>query len=159
MSSFQINIGDHRSPVAGYIPFPSQYRTNLRWARRKAKSIAKNMASADIYFKGLSGRRSLTQLLVDNSIWINYHATIIHYGETEFALSAGNEIALSNKCCRMGRWTLLATLIHELAHTNGADGTTHDAELALIHCGLGKNSEFTTGVDDPRTPYEPGITG
>lgn len=159
MASFQINIGDHNSPVTGYIPFPQQFRDRMRWARRRAKRIAREMPSANVYFRGLSGGRSLTQLLADNTIWVNYHATITHYGETEFAISSGNEIAMSNIACRIGRWTLLSTLIHELAHTNGADGSTHAAERALLHCGLGKKSEFTSGVDDPRTPYEPGITG
>ena len=159
MASFQINIGDHNSPVNGYIPFPQQHRDNMRWARRRAKRITRDMPSANVYFRSLSDGRSLTQLLTDRTIWVNYHATISHYGETEFAISAGNEIAIGSYACRMGRWTLLATLIHELAHTNGADGSTHAAELALIHCGLGKKSELKSGVDDPHSPYEPGITG
>jgi len=160
MASFQINIGDHASPVAGYIPFPQQYRDSMRWARRRARKIAQDMPSANVYFRSLSGSRSLTQLLADNTIWVNYHPTIRHYGETEFAISAGKEIAISNSACRMGRWTLLATLIHELAHTNGAaGGASHDAELALIHTGLGKRSEHTSNVDDPNTPYVPGLQG
>jgi hypothetical protein len=29
----------------------------------------------------------------------------------------------------------------------------------LLHCGLGKSIEKTTGVDDPWTPYDPTISG
>ena len=80
------------------------------------------------------------------------------YGETEYV--GGREIAISDVACRWGRWTMLATLIHELAHVNGAaGGSSRDAESALIHCGLGKRSEQTTGVDDPHTPYDPDISG
>ena len=158
MPSMQINIGDHTSPHAGYIAFPARHRDNMRWARTKARWITRNIPSADVYFKSLSGGRSLRQLLADNSIWVNYHATINHYGEIEYV--GGKEIAISDVACRIGRWTMLATLIHELAHANGAaGGASHDAELALIHCGLGKRSEHTSGVDDPHTPYNPNIHG
>ena len=161
MSSFQLNIGDHISPVAGYITFPRRYLDDMRWARRRAKVIARTMPSANVYFKTLPEGRTLTNLLSDRTIWVNYHPTIGHYGETEFAISGGNEIAISNSACRMGRWTLLGTLIHELAHTNGALGEpSHDAERALLHCGLGSRSEARPGArDNPRTPYNPGITG
>lgn len=155
--SIQINIGDHASPTAGYITVPAQHRWMFRWARTKAKSIASGMASADRYFATLPGGRTLTSLLGDNTIWVNYHATFTYYGETNFV--GGKEIAIGNKSIRIGKWTVLATLIHELAHVNGADGVDHAAERALLECGLGSAAERRTGVDDPRTPYEPGITG
>jgi len=33
------------------------------------------------------------------------------------------------------------------------------AERAVLECGLGNRSELRTGVDDPRTPYNPTIGG
>lgn len=61
---------------------------------------------------------------------------------------------------RKGRWMVLATLIHELAHCNGAaGGNATVAEDALPHCGLGSMNELRTRVDDPQTPYDPGIEG
>ena len=55
---------------------------------------------------------------------------------------------------------MLGTLIHELAHANGAPGeASKAAEEALLHCGLGKLSELTSGRDDLGTPYVPGIEG
>jgi len=115
------------------------------------------MASADTYFRSLPDGRSLTALLADRSIWINYHATMNAYGEAEIS---GKELCISVTACRIGRWTVLATLIHELAHINGAPGgASKAAEEALLHTGLGKQSEKTTGVDDPRTPYNPNISG
>ena len=151
----QINIGDHVSPQPGYVPIPVSHRHATRWARTKAKAIARSMPSADVYFRTLPSGRSLTDLLNDNTIWVNYAGGIPDYGQ-----AIGNEIAIGPRSYRIGQWTVLATLIHELAHVNGAPGSpSQQAEEALLHCGLGKRSEKSTGVDDPRTPYDPGISG
>ena len=158
MASMQINIGDHVSSEAGYEPIPIAYQGSMRWARSKAKEIARTFNSADAYFRTLPDGRSLTDLLSDNSIWVNYHATMTAYGETNRV--SGKEIAISKRAFRIGRWTVLATLIHELAHAGGAPGGSDKrAERAVLECRLGKQSELTTGVDDPHTPYEPGISG
>jgi len=37
----------------------------------------------------------------------------------------------------MGQWTLAATLIHELAHVNGASGHDAAAERTLLPCLMG----------------------
>lgn len=154
----QINIGDHVSPVTGYIPFPLSKRDTMRWARLRARRVARGMPSANTYFKTLPGGRSLQQLLDDRTIWINYHATMTDYGETDRV--GGKEIAISKTAFDVGRWTVLATLIHELAHSNGAGlPPSRAAEEALLHCGLGRRSEKTSGVDDPRTPYDPSVEG
>jgi len=156
--TMQINIGDHASPEVGYQAFPVRHRGTVRWARTRAIWISRNKASADVYFRGLPGGRSLTALLADNSIWVNFHATIAHFGETNAV--GGSEIAIGPRAFRIGRWTVLATLIHELAHANGAPGgASRLAEEALPHCGLGRQSERTSGVDDQRTPYDPHIGG
>lgn len=156
--SIQINIGDHISTQAGYIAFPAARRDTIRWARVKARWIATNIATANPYFRGLPGGRSLSDLLADRSIWINYHPTMPHFGETNFV--GGSEIAISQSSYRIGRWTVLATLIHELAHVDGAPGgASQAAELAVLECGLGRRSERRTGTDDAYTPYDPRITG
>ncbi len=155
--SIQINVGDHVSPTPGYITVPASYRWMFRWSRTRARMIARNIASANTYFASLPGGRTLTALLGDNSIWINYNATFNYFGETNAV--GGKEIAVGNKAIRIGKWTVLATIIHELAHVNGADGSTHAAEKAVLECGLGSAAERRTGTDDPRTPYEPSITG
>ena len=153
--SLQINVGDHVSPQPGYVTIPVGHREVTRWARTKAKSIARTRPSADTYFRTLPNGRSLTDLLGDASIWVNYNSGIAHYGE-----AIGNEIAIGPMSYRIGRWTVLATLIHELAHVDGAPGApSRQAEEALLHCGLGKGTEKSTGVDDPKTPYNPGISG
>jgi len=96
----QINVGDHISTEAGYIAFPRHHLPTIRWARTKAQWITKNIPAADVYFRGLPGGRSLTDLLADRNIWVNYHATMVAYGETNFV--GGSEIALSTTSCRIG---------------------------------------------------------
>jgi len=155
----QINIGDHTSSEPGYIPIPSNLLGQVQWARTKARWIAKNLPRANVYYKTLPEGRSLTELLADSSIWINFHATSNDMGLTNFA--GGREIAICRPSFRIGRWTVLATLVHELAHVNGVRGATNPkgAERAVLECGLGKDSELTSGVDDPFTPYDPTING
>jgi hypothetical protein len=143
--SMQINVGDHISPEAGFIAIPSKYRPTMRWARTHAKWVTKNKPAADVFYRTLSGGRSLTQLLADRSIWINYHATRSDYGYQSTAHP--KEVAISNLAFRVGRWTVMATLVHELAHVNGAPGgASKQAEHAVLACGLGKGSELSSGV-------------
>jgi len=159
LMTIQINIGDHTSSAAGNIQVPTHLRNMTRWSRTKAIWISRTMPRADIYFETLPLRRSLTNLLADNTIWINYNPSLTIEGTTNFA--GGNEIAIGPPSFRVGRWMVLATLIHELAHVNGVRGrvSPQAAEDALLHCGLGKRSERTTGIDDPQTPFDPGISG
>lgn len=157
--TIQINIGDHVSSERDFIQFPKKHLSTMRWVRWKAIWITKNIHSADAYFRTLPNRKRLTTLLADNTIWINYHPTSSALGLTNYA--GGKEIAISNKAFKIGRWTVLATLIHELAHVNGVRGsvTPLAAERAVLECGLGKRSELTSGIDDPQTPYNPTIRG
>lgn len=162
----QMNVGDHTGDENGdgFIAIPSSKRDQVRWARNKMFSIVKNIASADVYFKSLPKGRSLTSLINDASIWINYDPTISYYGYTY----SNNDLWIGPLPFKIGRWTVLATIIHELAHIDGAGGGDlvcsaysagcHAAELAVLHCGLGYASE-TPGKNDPFTPYDPDIFG
>jgi hypothetical protein len=155
----QINIGDHVSTEAGFVQYPNRRLATIQWARRHSFWIAANVRTANPYYRGLPGGRSLKELLDDNSIWINYHATAPELGITNFA--GGKEIAIAETSFRRGRWMVLASLVHELAHVNGVRGrlTPQAAELAVLACGMGRRSEFTSSVDDPSTPYDPTISG
>lgn len=118
----QINVGDHVSPDPNYVRVPPDYVPMLRWARDRARLVAKKMPSADRYFVRLPGRRTLTNIPADRSIWINYHASLPDYGVTSGRFPG--EIALGRFAFIEGRWMLLGTLLHELAHVNGASGQT-----------------------------------
>lgn len=154
--SIQLNIGDHISPVPNYVRFRSQHLEPMRWARSRARTIARGSPQADRYFVTLPNGRSLTSLLADKSIWVNFNPVITYFGE---AIIGGTELSIGRSAFAMGRWTVLATFIHELAHINGAPGgESKQAEEALLATGLGRQSE-KGGKDDPRTPYDPNIGG
>ena len=150
-----------------FSPIPTFRRDQVRWARTKAFWISRNIPAANSYFSSLSAGRSLTNLLNDGTIWINFNPTLTVDGATFH----NNDLWIGPGPFRIGRWTVLATIIHELAHIGGAGGAAtglvcsafstacHAAERAVLECGLGKRSEQRTGVDDPRTPYNPNITG
>jgi hypothetical protein len=159
--TIQINIGDHSSPHADFIAFSGSRLDTMRWVRQKAIWIPKNIPSADVYFRGLAaGARSLTDILADRNMWVNFHPTLVDDGVTPGASGFATECAIGPGPFRIGRWTVLATLIHELAHCNAAAGPPSTAaEDALPHCGLGTRTELRTGVDDPHTPYRPGLQG
>jgi len=153
----QINIGDHKSPYAPLlVEVPLRHQFATKWARRRAKEIAANVKSADKYFRSL-GKRSLTDLLADRRIWINY---AVDYAGRGIRPDLSNEIGIGELSYVRGKEMVLATLIHELAHIAGAlGGDSRAAEEALIHCGLGNKSELETGINDPSTPYDPDASG
>jgi len=157
----QLNIGDHTSSNIsdGWTAVPAQYLDMMNWARRKAIWIAANKPAANTYFKSLKHGRSLSEIVADRSVWINYKIDSVYYGWAE---TPGRELAMCTRSFKEGRWQLLASLCHELAHTNGADEddpSGRQAEEAVLHCGMGYQSEKRSGVDDPFTPYSPTISG
>jgi hypothetical protein len=154
----QVNIGDHVCPHAGWVSIPLNHYGMVNWARNRAKLVARRMPSANRYFSRLPQGRTLTSLLEDRTIWINYNPATGSYGQT--SLLHPTEIAFGHTSFRRGRWTVLATLIHELAHVGGAPGGEDPrAEQTLLHCGLGRWSELHGDLDDPRTPFNPWIHG
>lgn len=157
----KINTGDHSGSIHGtaFLAIPGRHRHRVEWALRELVKIPKSHPRADTYFTSLPGGRSLTQLLDDtsNDIWINYSADTSAMG---FALTThATDIWLGRGSLRYGKRAVLATIIHELAHINGASGRDHAAERAVYECGLGGDWEFRTGIDNPFTPYHPGTSG
>src|SRR5689334_17412721 len=108
----QMNVGDHVSPHPGWVAVPATHRPVLNWARKRASAIAVGMPSADRYFSSLPKGRSLRALLNDRAIWINFDPAAVEFGANSIAHP--NEVAIGPSAFRIGRWTVLATLIHEL---------------------------------------------
>ncbi len=90
-------------------------------------------------FEALSGGRSFDDIWNDNSIWISYDPQTT---AGTFGATLGNDITLTAYTMAIGRWTVAATLVHELAHVDGAPGNTAEAESTLISCLL-------AGLRDP----------
>ena len=156
--SIQINIGDHESEYPSMlVPVPLQHRWATSWARSEAKRIAASVKTADKYFMSLGKKRSLTNLLADRRIWINYAVDLPIRGIRQ---DGSNDIGIGELAYLRGKNMVLATLIHELAHIAGAlGGASRAAEEALIHCRLGHQSEADSNIDDPRTLFDPNAEG
>jgi hypothetical protein len=156
--SIQLNIGDHISRFNQFITIPPEYRADARWARTRAKVIASTRPGANVYFRSLSAGRSLSSLLSDRSIWVNYYVGATVSGAV-FTLDGVTDIGITSLTFHQGRQHVLGTLLHELAHVAGASNDSTQAEEALVHCGLGTMAELRSGIDDPKTPYIPGHRG
>jgi hypothetical protein len=86
-------------------------------------------------FSRLPGGRSFDDVFNDPTIFISFDPSGPDSGATDSV--GGREITLGAREFRVGRWSVAATLVHELAHTNGAPVTTAEAESVLNCCGLG----------------------
>lgn len=85
-------------------------------------------------------RNQVEQVWTDPTVWLSYDPGS---AAGRFGATLGKEVTLSHYACRIGSWTLVATLIHELAHVNGANGVTHDAEATLQKCLMGQHHDPT----------------
>jgi hypothetical protein len=142
-------INTPASGHAGPAPLPGghQYLTytdagflnTLRRAIHIIETRINGHRPCDRAFQALPGGRSFAQVWTDNAVWINFDP-IRRQGD--FGARRGNDITITAFSLAMGRWTTAATLVHELAHVNGAPGDTHAAEGTLRHCLLG-------GLEDP----------
>jgi hypothetical protein len=85
-------------------------------------------------FKALPGGRSFEDVWTYPDIWVSYYPSVKEgdYGAT----LSKKHITLSKYSILMGRWTTAATLVHELAHCNGAGTSDTQAEDTLKKCML-----------------------
>ena len=104
----------------------------------------------DAIFSALPGGKDFKAWFDDPNVWINYDSSNAQ-GDWGWTMPGAypKDIVVSRFSLRMGRWSTAATIIHELAHLNGADGHSHAAENTLQHCGL----------KSPQGPYNPSIRG
>lgn len=104
------------------------------------KNNVKGMKPCNDCFQRLPNGRTFDDILDDSSIFISFdpNNTGRLYGAT-----LGNDVAITDFAIRMGRWTTAATLVHELAHVNGAPGNDHQAEGTLLCCGFSNIHDAT----------------
>jgi hypothetical protein len=85
-------------------------------------------------FQKLPGGRTFDEVWADTSVWINFDPR--EPGWYGNAMIGGKELSLTMEAFKRGRWWVAGTLVHELAHINGAPTTTTDADDVLLCCGL-----------------------
>src|SRR6266851_326263 len=93
----------------------------------------------DKAFRLLPGGRTFSQVWADPAVWINFDPS---RSGGDYGATRAKEITITAYSLAMGHWTVAATLVHEMAHVNGASGATHDAEGTLKSCLL-------SGLEDP----------
>lgn len=137
------HVGQEASTSWQYLPYSDvALLATLQSAIHIIDSRIKGYKPCDQAFKALPGGRTFSLVWADPSVWINYDPGTAggRYGATR---DGSKNITISNFALRMGRWTTAATIVHELAHVNGApSGNSHAAEGTLRSCLL-------QGLEDP----------
>lgn len=113
----------------------SNLRAAMTWIQRNIIDGTACYITCEEAFKALPGGRTFSEMWNDPDIWISFLQTpdITIYGE---AVYKGKDMAVSYGSFKHGWKMVAATIVHELAHLNGAPSNTKDAESVLLHCGL-----------------------
>src|SRR2546423_2915497 len=112
----------------------------------------RGLAPCNTCFARLPGGRTFDQVFDDPSIYVSFDPSGPSSGATNAV--GGKEITISMSEFRVGRWSVAATLVHELAHTNGASAVSASAEQTLSCCGL--KAHFRPGAIGVRDRLPPG---
>ena len=95
----------------------------------------RGMKSCNEGFSKLPNGRSFDQVIDDDGIWVSYCASTTSLGTTE---QGTKEITIFEKAFQRGVKVVASTLLHELAHVNGASQSGLQAEGTLLCCGFSK---------------------
>ncbi len=129
---------------------PEGYVSAVADALRLIQTRVRGRYRCDEIFSALPLGRNFRTLFDDPNTWVNYDPSNRQddWGWT-MPIAYPKDVVISRFTIRMGVWSIAGTIIHELAHLDGADGTSHAAEETLRYCGLAS----------PRGPYNPSIRG
>jgi len=129
----------HTAPVkngpAEWKPYDNRLarqRAILQMAFNMIDIFIQGRKSCDDKFKSLPGGRSFSDIVDDDTVWISYCPVTDTFGFTDRV--GGKEITICQQAFNIGLPVVVGTLIHEMAHVNGADATTHAAESTLPPC-------------------------
>lgn len=88
-------------------------------------------------FRRLPGKRSFKEVYNDPDVWINYNGAF-NATYAGFTRKGSKEIVIHSTSIMKGHLFVAATLVHEMAHVNGASGSGIDqsAEKTLKACLL-----------------------
>ena len=98
------------------------------------KTNVRNMRPCDECFKRLPGLRTFTEVFDDATVFISFDSA---GPDRAAAIVSGHDITLSAGEFKRNKWAVAASIIHELAHINGAPGgNSPSAENTLLCCGF-----------------------
>lgn len=112
----------------------------LDWIRDNVVNSSSTAGTCNSAFSNLRGGRSFEEVWQSRNVWIS---CCLCPGNL-FGIATGNDIAIAKDAYAQGWEAVAATIIHELAHVNGATVSTSDAEDTLLECGL--ESEHQSGL-------------
>jgi hypothetical protein len=150
MMSINAGSGIHTGPP-GSSPVPVEYLDTLNQAMTILLNGMREHAGCNSSFASQSGGRTFQSMFDDHTIWINYDPDNGGrlWGWT-MPPTYPRDIVICRYALRMGRWSAAATIVHELAHLNGAPGgASHAAEQRVRECRM----------MSPNGPYDPHVTG
>lgn len=129
---------------------PEEYLPTIRRALHIIQTRIRGQARCDDIFRALPGGRTFTTVFDDPLTFVNYDPSNAA-GDWGWTIPGTHprDIVICQYAIRMGRWSTAGTIVHELAHLNGADGTSHAAEETLKYCRL----------NSAHGPYDPSIRG
>jgi hypothetical protein len=112
-----------------------QVKSAMNWIQTAVVEGKKCSESCDEAFGKLPGGRKFSDLWADQAIHISFHTSPDPklFGQAKLN---GKDLAVSYGSFKQGWKMVAATIIHEMAHLNGAPDDTKDAEKTLLHCGL-----------------------
>jgi hypothetical protein len=127
------------APLPGghsYLPFANAGQVAMvQAAMHIVDSKMKGYLPCNNAFKALPGGRTLAQIWLDPDVWINFDPTMV---AGDYAATRAKEVTITAFTLSKGRWTVAASLVHELAHVGGAPGLASPlAEQILTPCLLG----------------------
>jgi hypothetical protein len=117
------------------------------------KHNVKGMRPCNDCFKKLPGGRTFAEVWDDDSVWINYEPRDRDWYGITLGVG-GNDISISQIAFNKGRWWVAGTLVHELAHVNGAPISTGQADDTLLCCGIKDAYEGAIGMSRSGTDTE-----
>lgn len=150
MLSINAGSGIHSGP-----PRSSAVATEYLYTVNQAVSILlngmRNNSLCNSSFSNLSGGRSFQHMFDDHTIWINYDPDNTgNLWGWAIPQTYPNDIVICRYALRMGKWSTAATIVHELAHLNGAPGRpSHAAEQRVRECRM----------MSPNGPYDSSVQG
>jgi hypothetical protein len=155
-----INAGSgiHQAPPDAF-PVPVEYLDVLQSALQILLAGMRGNKSCNDHFSSLPGGRDFRSLIDDHTIWIDYDPSNSKCGWCKPS-TYPNDIVVCRYALAMGRWSVAATIVHELAHLDGAPGREriprstvekHSAEFSVRKCRMmsGKGPYMDTYVEEP----------
>lgn len=149
MISVNSTENSHVGPL-GSGPMPTNYLHTLRQALSLLRYRVRDNAGCNASFEQLPFKNNFQSFFDNAYIWINYDSRNDGWCGWMRVETSPMDIVVTQFALRMGKWLTAATIIHELAHLNGAPGgESHAAELRVLECRL----------HSAKGPYDPSAKG